>query len=919
MDAPEPATPDELAPTDDPPGIALEVLGLRGASGAGGNFQVGDRITVDFRAKKDDGTDWRASELDLGRILVSGPTFNYQRVLPELRDVHTAAVTNADGSLSYTYPDPIPATYLAPLNDTASFGPLDGELTGEPLLGGTYTVGLYVGWDYSVDGESFRDIANTTVDFPLGNAGALAPRAVVSLENCNQCHSTLQAHGGSRQDVTLCLLCHTSGSEDRNVASAAGGTPGASIEFATMIHKIHSGATLPSVLGVATHPDGSRNYAATPQPYELVGFNDSVIDFSHVRFPVWPNLTSPLPRDAGYSGLGSDEQALENLIRGGVASCHVCHGDPDGTGPLVAPDQGQLALSQPSRNACGACHDDVHWDLPYEANSSIMPAQNDDSACILCHSPSGDALAVFDAHQHPQLLPSFNPGLAFGVTDVEEAGASDGDGTLDPGEKLAFTLTVQDDSGADVDPAGLAGLTVVFSGPTTNSNLVSFVDFPRAALTGAQPYSVRMPERVQLEYVGDSSGSNGDVFATARAPHWNVTSAVTEVRVATLAGGTSSLAAPTAERQNYVDVMDGGQFARDDYVVLDRGGANEEYLRIQHVEGNRLWFSSPTTTGYPTGPTAVHAQGTPVDEVTLALLVNPVDYTIDAATGTIEELAEFGAGKAVVVTYTTDFVVPDVYPVAINGSPDLDETAGEWSGKSLVDGTYVLTVYGSKSLTLTEHGESNTYRATDSTGVEVLVGSAGMLEPYDKISSAETCYACHQDLLFHGGGRGGFDACIACHGTAGAEDRPQYVAGNAPATTGVAIDFREMVHKIHRGRDLANASTYTVVGFGSTAYPDNYTPHHYDEVGFPAMPAGTMECAKCHGTSDSWTDPAPRGHPTEQVQPALVFGPACASCHDSDAARAHIEINTAASGFESCAICHSADDELGVETVHKVR
>ena len=34
-----------------------------------------------------------------------------------------------------------------------------------------------------------------------------------------------------------------------------------------MIHKIHDGAHLPSVLGVGTNADGTRSYAATPVPY----------------------------------------------------------------------------------------------------------------------------------------------------------------------------------------------------------------------------------------------------------------------------------------------------------------------------------------------------------------------------------------------------------------------------------------------------------------------------------------------------------------------------------------------------------------------------------------------------------------------------------------------------------------------------
>ncbi|HNM25714.1 MAG TPA: hypothetical protein PKL15_09800, partial [Saprospiraceae bacterium] len=67
--------------------------------------------------------------------------------------------------------------------------------------------------------------------------------------NCDQCHKELRAHGEFRRSVKLCVLCHTSGSEDKNVATAANGTPDITIDFRVMIHKIHNGFNLPSVQG----------------------------------------------------------------------------------------------------------------------------------------------------------------------------------------------------------------------------------------------------------------------------------------------------------------------------------------------------------------------------------------------------------------------------------------------------------------------------------------------------------------------------------------------------------------------------------------------------------------------------------------------------------------------------------------------
>ena len=127
-------TPTAVPRGEAPPGIEIEVLELAGASGPTGNFMVGDTLRVTFTIEKDDGSTWDITEMTRGRILVSGPSFNYNRVLPEARDLHTASVRNEDDSYTYTFSDPLPAVYAAPYNDTASFDETDGELTGQPLV-----------------------------------------------------------------------------------------------------------------------------------------------------------------------------------------------------------------------------------------------------------------------------------------------------------------------------------------------------------------------------------------------------------------------------------------------------------------------------------------------------------------------------------------------------------------------------------------------------------------------------------------------------------------------------------------------------------------------------------------------------------------------------------------------------------------
>ncbi len=906
-------TPTTVEQGEDPPGVNVAIVGLAGGTGPGGNLQVGDFLRVTFTVRKDDGSDWDLAEMSRGRALVSGPTFNYQRVLPEVSDVLTASVRNADGSYTYSFATPIPAVYEPPYNDTPAFGPGDGELTGQPLLDGTYTVGVYTTWDYTVDGASERDAGDATMDFLFGGAQTLAARDVVTQANCNRCHDDLSAHGAMRKNVTLCLLCHTSGSEDRNTGGA---TPGESVDFRVMVHKIHSGKHLPSVLGVGTNPNGTRDYTVPPKPYVLAGF--FTVDYSDVGHPVMPNLVLPLPRDSGYSGLAPAEQAVEDLMRAGPADCNVCHGDPDGAGPAPPPAQGMLALSQPTRRACGSCHDDIDWDLPYLANGMNMPPQDNDSLCRYCHPITGDELAVVDGHLHPVHDPAVDPGVVFNVRTVEEAPGGNMNGAVDPGEKIQVTMYLRDSTGAELDPADLDSNSLVVSGPTSNSNLVLNTSVPPEALVGPQPFTFLVPERQDYEYLGDSTGANGEVFSTAFTPHWNGPSSPTTVWTRPLAGGGTTLASAAARNDNFVDVVSAAGVVANDVVVLDDGAPMlEEYLRVQWVEGNRLWFASPAQSGYRPGLRNDHAAGVSVRVANLTARTEGVDYTLDAMAGTITELVDFGAA-AVVTSYTSDFVLPATYGLTLNESPDLDESDGEWTGKSLVDGTYTLTAWGYRNISVDVLGEVTSYRGSSvADGEDFLVGAATTIEPYDLVGGAESCTRCHQDLWFHGGTRRGFDGCLACHGVAGAEDRPRYVAWGAPPTTGVQVSFREMVHKIHMGSELTNASSYTLVGFGPGGPPNNFSTHTYEDVLFPALPGAARSCQTCHDASASWQSPSDRDHPTEQGLPVRVWGTVCGSCHDSADATLHIDGQTTAGGVEACAVCHGPGKELGVEKVHK--
>jgi hypothetical protein len=503
------------------PGLVITIVSVTGGSRPDGSFQPQDRPAVTFRIATSDGRELLPNELTRASVLVSGPTENYQRVISSQADVITASVGNEDGSWTYTLPA-LPEAYLPPYNDTPSFGSGDGELAGGPLVPGTYTLGFRASRDYMRDGESLRDTGNEAFNFLMLGATSLESREVVSAGNCTSCHGKLAAHGGGYNDVRMCVLCHTAGAEDRNVPDVAGGTPGVTIEFGVMIHKLHTASNLPSVLGVGAGPDGTLDYSLAPRPYELVGYGDQVFDFSHFSSPLMPSAYSislydkagatyvqpagngPLPRDVGYASLPAAAREAEDKIRSGLVDCARCHGDPDGAGSLPAPTQGHLAETNSTRRACGSCHDDVDWSRPYTANGQTMGPQPDDTLCITCHEATATWMwPVREGHLHPYSNPVLNTGVNILITGISGGSSA---GTHQAGDNVEVTFSVKDDAGNDLDLYTLQRFQWMVTGPTTN---------PQVVVPTVGPFDVGFRKGTPM--VGNGSVSGLSVAASAQA------------------------------------------------------------------------------------------------------------------------------------------------------------------------------------------------------------------------------------------------------------------------------------------------------------------------------------------------------------------------------------------------------------------
>lgn len=227
----------------------------------------------------------------------------------------------------------------------------------------------------------------------------------VRTETCNKCHDPLQAHGGSRQRVALCILCHTQQSSDAQ--------SGNTVDFPVMVHKIHMGEQLPSVqLG---------------SPYQIIGFNNSVHDFSTVVFPA----ESP-------------------------ANCRFCH---DGSAT-----QADVWLSRPSRKACGACHDNINFATGDGHSSANLPQFNDNQ-CSQCHIPQGEQefdASIIGAHTLPRFSTQL-PGVTLGIQSVTNGVA---------GQRPTVTFTLRDKGGNALNPSDMNLLNLTMAYPTRDYSTV---------------------------------------------------------------------------------------------------------------------------------------------------------------------------------------------------------------------------------------------------------------------------------------------------------------------------------------------------------------------------------------------------------------------------------------------------------------
>jgi OmcA/MtrC family decaheme c-type cytochrome len=163
-----------------------------------------------------------------------------------------------------------------------------------------------------------------------------------------------------------------------------------------------------------------------------------------------------------------------------------------------------------------------------------------------------------------------------------------------------------------------------------------------------------------------------------------------------------------------------------------------------------------------------------------------------------------------------------------------------------------------------------------------------------KIVDNDTCNACHDALAFHGGTRRDIDYCVTCH-------NPYSIDGDTVNEPwGGTVDMKQMIHKIHKGADLANG--YFIIGYGGNK-------QDFSDVVFPQ---DIRNCQTCHNESDAKTPQASNWR--------LVANRAsCGACHDDiDWANGGHPFGIVFTDDRSCLDCHRPDGVRPIEEAHRI-
>jgi OmcA/MtrC family decaheme c-type cytochrome len=291
-------------------------------------------------------------------------------------------------------------------------------------------------------------VLNPSYDFvpATGATSNLFTREIVKDETCNACHTQLALHGNGRFTVQNCMTCHNPGSTDAQSTNT--------VDMKVMTHKIHYGASLPSVQA------GGE--------YAIWGSMNTKHDYSNVVYP------------------------------GDILDCRGCHDENDPETPDAA-----NWFNVPTAEACGSCHDDVNF-ATGENHGNGISAGNDQ--CSTCHGGNSGLRAD---RVHVNRAREAAEAFQYNIISVADTG---------PGETPTVVFSVTDPTNGDApydiqndDPfvQGASSLAIDIAWDTLALNNLGS-NSGSASGAPAQPY--------QIDVLDGGSRDNGDGTFTAVSP-----------------------------------------------------------------------------------------------------------------------------------------------------------------------------------------------------------------------------------------------------------------------------------------------------------------------------------------------------------------------------------------------------------------
>ncbi len=317
----------------------------------------------------------------------------------------------------------------------------------------THTVGAWAVRNLS---EFDLGIARDFSTFDWVPDGSAEPKVTLSVTDakCNQCHGEVAAHD-NRTGMALCVTCHQPQSTDPDT--------GNTVDMATMTHKIHMGANLPSV--------------QAGEPYRIIGFRGRVFDYSTISYPAdvrncqTCHAEEPGAIPAPLTSEIAPTRSRSSARAEGVALARLS--GPAAPRQAGAPDANRH-LTNPSRRACGSCHETVNFATG--ENHANLP-QISDNQCMRCHNPQGELefdLSIKGAHTIPRFSQNL-PGTRFEILAVANTA---------PGQRPTVSFKITNDAGEPVEPAVVERLALVM-GASQGGDFSEFSSESATAATGS--------------------------------------------------------------------------------------------------------------------------------------------------------------------------------------------------------------------------------------------------------------------------------------------------------------------------------------------------------------------------------------------------------------------------------------------------